>query len=114
MPSIELKEEEETALNYAKQDFDGNLSKFLRVAVKEYDNNCKKRQTVIAFQTIAFLLISICFLLIGISVIVPLISVLLPAIFALCGIYLIVYVWVLLKESRKTKGRQPLWTLRSQ
>lgn len=114
MPSIELKGEEETALNYAKQDFDGNLSKFLRTAVKEYDNNCKKQQTIIAFQTVAFLLISICFLLIAVSFVVPLISILLPAIFALCGMYLFVYVWVLFKESRKTKGGHPLWTLRSQ
>jgi len=109
MPSIELKGEEETALNYASRYFDGNLSMFLRTAVKEYGINHKKQQTTAFFQTVAFLLISICFLLLAVSFVVNLISILIPSILALCGLFLFVYVCVLFKESRRLKGGS-LWT----
>lgn len=101
MPSVELKEEEQTALEYAQKYFDGNLSKFLRVTVKEYDNSHRAQRTVLILQTLAFLSLSFSLFILAISFVASLVIVLLPAIFILCSVFLFIYIWVQFKERKK-------------
>jgi len=101
MPSVELKEEEQTAFEYAQKYFDGNLSKFLRVAIKEYDNSHKSQRTVLILQTLAFLSLSFSLFILAISFVTSLVIVLLPSIFILCSVFLFIYIWVQFKERKK-------------
>lgn len=101
MPSVELKEEGQMAFEYAQKYFDGNLSKFLRVAVKEYDNSHRENRTVLIFQTLAFLSLSFSLFILAISFVASLVIVLLPSIFILCSVFMFIYVWVHFKEHRK-------------
>lgn len=104
MASIELLEEEEIAIKYAKENHRGNISEFVRIAIKEYDKNKRVKQNTIMFQTISYLLISICFLLLAINFITPLFIVVLPAIFILSSVFIVVYVYIIFRGRNKVKG----------
>lgn len=100
MTSVDLKDTEDIAKKYADDNFDGNLSAFLRAATKEYVKNHNPLRRTLTMQTMSFLLISICFLMIGISFFSNIIAVLIPSITMLCGIFLFIYLILLIKKPK--------------
>lgn len=100
MTSVELKDAENIARKYCGD----NLSKFLRTLIYNHDKEYNKKKIVIKLQTISYMLIGICFLIIGISFYSNIAAVLLPSITTLCGIFLFIYCFILLKKQKQTKG----------
>jgi VIT1/CCC1 family predicted Fe2+/Mn2+ transporter len=92
MVSIELGEEKQIAVDLANKYFEGNLSKFLRHLIREYDSNKKTSETTTALQTIAFLLIGFSLIISAVAYVVTIVFIILPVVLALCGIFLIIFV----------------------
>jgi len=101
MSNLSLKEELEIAQHYADKYFDGNVSKFLRVAVRFYDHHNKGKDALKTVQSVFYMLISVSIFFIGISAFVDL-SIILTGISVLCAIFGVLYVIIEIKK-RTTK-----------
>ena len=100
MTSVELKDAEDVARKYCGD----NLSRFLRELILKYDKEQNTKKNVFTTQTLAYLLISICFLIIGVSFYSNIVAVLVPSVTILCGIFLFVYCFILVKKQKTTPG----------
>lgn len=97
--SINFAEDYKTAIYYANKYFGGNVSKLVRHLIREYDDNNKTTETTTALQTIAFLLIGFCLIIMAVAYVVTIVYIILPVVLALCGIFVILYVFVKYKNT---------------
>jgi hypothetical protein len=96
MTSVELKDAEDVARRYCGD----NLSRFLRELILQYDKEQTKKKYLFTTQTLAYLLISICFLIIGVSFYSNIVAVLVPSVTILCGVFLFIYCFILVKKQK--------------
>lgn len=95
-----MKDAEDVARKYCGD----NLSRFLRELIQQYDEKQNVKKNVFTIQTLAYLLISICFLIIGVSFYSNIVAVLVPSVTILCGIFLFVYCFILVKKQKTIIG----------
>lgn len=111
MVSVELGDMEDVARQYCDQ---GELSRFLRQLIKQYDTEQKQPLTTqqkneSILQTLLFFILGSAFFIIACSTIFNILITITAAFLILCSLFLFIYTYLNIKKYKKTDEVKKRW-----